>query len=399
MYAGEDRAAHDTVPDIEFLDLRDRRDGGDVPVGQAVAGVDGEAERPRMSRGGAKLIQGRRIVGPVVGVATGVEFHRGDPERRGLVEHPVVRVEEETDPGAGVHEPCNGVAQGGAVRGEIQSPFGGHLLPAFRYQRGLKRPDGHDGVEDVGSRRQFQVEHGPDGGPEGWDIGVLDVAPILPQVGGDPIRAAPFTEGRRAHGVGFVGAPRLAQRRDVINVHVQANGLHWQGSTADICSRCAHTDLKDTLMRSGIVLLVGLAGACGGAQASGPPGVPAPAPTAAAAVTDFMQAVADSNLTAMADLWGTERGSALQTGQPRDYQRRVIIMQSYLRGGTGRIVSEVDTPEGRKLITLELSRGRGCTKLVPFTVIRQGKRWLISAIELDAAGVPGKPCGVVPTKP
>lgn len=152
-------------------------------------------------------------------------------------------------------------------------------------------------------------------------------------------------------------------------------------------------------MRSGIVLLVGLAGACGGAQASGPPGVPAPAPTAAAAVTDFMQAVADSNLTAMADLWGTERGSALQTGQPRDYQRRVIIMQSYLRGGTGRIVSEVDTPEGRKLITLELSRGRGCTKLVPFTVIRQGKRWLISAIELDAAGVPGKPCGVVPTKP
>ena len=47
--------------------------------------------------------------------------------------------------------------------------------------------------------------------------------------------------------------------------------------------------------------------ACGGA--GGAPEVK-PANTASAAVQDFMKAVADSNLAAMAGLWGTRQGPA-----------------------------------------------------------------------------------------
>jgi hypothetical protein len=79
--------------------------------------------------------------------------------------------------------------------------------------------------------------------------------------------------------------------------------------------------------RTTFVLLLALA-ACGGGP--GPTASAGPAPTPEQAVRSFMQAAADSNLTRMAQLWGTRAGSAAKTGQPPDYQRRIAIMQFYL---------------------------------------------------------------------
>lgn len=130
--------------------------------------------------------------------------------------------------------------------------------------------------------------------------------------------------------------------------------------------------------------------ACGGGA-----GAPAaqPASSAADAVRSFMQAVADSNIDRMASLWGTANGPASKTKQPPDYQRRVAIMQAYLRNQSFRITSDVPQPdESRRALQVEIKRDT-CTWSVPFVAIKSANgAWLVTQVDLAAAGNPARPC-------
>ncbi|MDZ4673393.1 MAG: hypothetical protein SGI84_03000 [Gemmatimonadota bacterium] len=139
-----------------------------------------------------------------------------------------------------------------------------------------------------------------------------------------------------------------------------------------------------------------LAAACGGSRPmpAGDAGTPVASPTEV--VTEFMQSVADSNLTRMGQLWGTARGSAAVTGEPARWREQVVVMQLYLRGGTSRVTGNVAGmgAADRRDITLELVRG-GCTKQIPFTVLRlAGGGWLVTNVDISRAGNPARPCGV-----
>jgi len=115
----------------------------------------------------------------------------------------------------------------------------------------------------------------------------------------------------------------------------------------------------------------------------------------------FMRAVADSNLTQMAELWGTSKGSAAATGQPADFLQRIAVMQLYLRGATTKVLGNGPVPGSgdRRQVMLELTRG-GCVKQVPFTMVRtKDGAWLVNAVDLNAAGNPAKPCEGVPPEP
>ena len=129
-------------------------------------------------------------------------------------------------------------------------------------------------------------------------------------------------------------------------------------------------------------------------QQVGPSGAPA------AIAAAFMQAVADSNLTQMGELWGTARGPAASTNRPPDWAQRVAVMHAYLKGGTAKVVGEGDpstATQDRRQILVELSRS-GCVKTVPFTLIRtKTGSWLVNAVDLNAAGTPGKPCAEKPS--
>lgn len=120
--------------------------------------------------------------------------------------------------------------------------------------------------------------------------------------------------------------------------------------------------------------------------------VSAAAPTAVTVA--FMQAVADSNLPQMGELWGTAKGSASSTNTPSNWVQRVGVIQAYLRGGTSRVLGEniAGAKEGRREIMVEITRGT-CVKTVPFTLVltKQGA-WVVNAIDLNAAGVPGRAC-------
>ncbi len=116
------------------------------------------------------------------------------------------------------------------------------------------------------------------------------------------------------------------------------------------------------------------------------------APSAVASA--FLRAVADSNLSQMGDLWGSANGSAMATNSPDNWLQRVAVMHAYLKGGTAKVVGEnPGLAKGqRRVLLVELARD-GCVKSVPFTMIRtkQGS-WLVNAIDLNAAGVPGRSC-------
>jgi hypothetical protein len=127
--------------------------------------------------------------------------------------------------------------------------------------------------------------------------------------------------------------------------------------------------------------------ACGGRTAT-----VEPAKSAAAAVQGFMQAVADSNLSKMAGLWGTTNGSAAKTGQPQDWERRIAIMQAYLKSDSYRLTSDVGETEARRVLQVQIKR-QACTWSVPFVTVKTGDgSWLVNQVDLTQAGNPARPC-------
>jgi hypothetical protein len=130
--------------------------------------------------------------------------------------------------------------------------------------------------------------------------------------------------------------------------------------------------------------------ACGGGSA---PSTVAPTTSARGAVDRFMQAVADSNLTQMASLWGTAAGPAAKTKQPADWERRVAIMQAYLQNESHRVVSAAPAgSDARQAVQVEIRR-QLCTWVVPFTTIKLADgSWIVNQVDLTAAGNPAQPC-------
>jgi hypothetical protein len=105
-----------------------------------------------------------------------------------------------------------------------------------------------------------------------------------------------------------------------------------------------------------------------------------------------MKAVADSNLFQMASLWGTSSGPASKTRQPPDYDRRVAVMQAYLRNDSYRIASDVPESPSRRVVQVEIKR-QTCSWSVPFVTIKMGDgSWLVNQVDLAAAGNPARPC-------
>lgn len=142
------------------------------------------------------------------------------------------------------------------------------------------------------------------------------------------------------------------------------------------------------------VLLAGLAAlACGGGTsiAGGPV---EPAGSASQAMTTFMRAAADSNLARMAELWGSADGPAARTGQPPEWEKRVIIMQTYLRGDSSRVVTDVPVSgsDSQRRVIVALYRS-GCVKQIPAIVTRaKSGGWLVENVDIAAAGNPARPC-------
>src|SRR5690606_19567782 len=98
-----------------------------------------------------------------------------------------------------------------------------HLLATLRDERGRLQRQRDREVHDLVVDGQLEVHAGPGRLDQEPHVPVLDVAPILAQMNGDPVRAAELRQDRGPHRVRLVRPPRLANRCHVIDVDVESH--------------------------------------------------------------------------------------------------------------------------------------------------------------------------------
>jgi len=140
----------------------------------------------------------------------------------------------------------------------------------------------------------------------------------------------------------------------------------------------------------GVLLLA----ACGGSSRALAPESPE------AAVRGFMNAVRTGSLAAMGDLWGSARGPAGRYMPAQELEQRLIVMRTYLAHEQFEVLPpsvEAQRLADQRVIEVRLQR-KGCTPVVPFTMVRYGDGWLIERVDLAAAGNPERRCGQPPPR-
>lgn len=142
--------------------------------------------------------------------------------------------------------------------------------------------------------------------------------------------------------------------------------------------------------RKAVLALLPLLAACGGRGATT---VPVPAEPEAA-IRVFMEAVRGNDLETMSNLWGGSRGPAVNRMDRQELRQRLTVIQVYLDHESYEIL-----PPGLGGVTIGKTREfsvrisrKGCRPSVPFTLVQYREGWLISEIDLAAAGNPARSC-------
>src|ERR1043166_966084 len=186
--ADENRAADYGVADVHRAHLRDRRHRPDIRHREAVAGIDGEANRVSAAGRFAQRLERRRVVGEVR-VATGVQLDHRRAEVAGAVHGVDRRIDEQADENAGVGQALDAATELARGRAKIQAAFGGDLLSLFRHEGRLARLQPERDADHLVGAGHLEVENTLDLTRQPLDVGVLDVPAIFAEVGRDPIRA------------------------------------------------------------------------------------------------------------------------------------------------------------------------------------------------------------------
>ncbi len=127
-----------------------------------------------------------------------------------------------------------------------------------------------------------------------------------------------------------------------------------------------------------------------------------PQPTSPeAAVHQFMAAVNQRDLPVMGELWGTDRrGPASVWMRPEELEQRLTVMAVYLGHDEYEVLPRAFEPlptVKQREVQVRLTRS-GCEHTVPFTLVPYGNGWLISSIDIAAAGNPARTCENAPGK-
>lgn len=387
--AREDRSRDDAVPDVQLLDLGNRGDGGDVLVGEAVPGMHREAERPRELGGVGERPQRSPVAAEGVGIRTRVQLDGRHVEIASPLDGVARGIDEQADANAGLPEAGDRRAQPASGPGETQSALGGHLLPSLRHERGLMRRDVDGDGDDVRRCGQLEVEYGPCNLGEELHVAILHVTAVLAQVERDAVGAGELAQGGGPDGVRLVGASRLTDGGDVIDVDVEPHGFLPCDAFG---GRRRAPEAHLTRLLAGLIIVAALAG-CGGRSAA--PAAPSDPTTT---LSEFLDAVKGNDLAAMARLFGTVDGPAAATTDDSEALRKtLVVIQRYLAHDSYRVVGPTDpSPTGRGTrlaFTVEITRPTRCVVSLPIELVRaRDGNWLVLNVNLDQAGNPARPC-------
>ena len=112
--------------------------------------------------------------------------------------------------------------------------------------------------------------------------------------------------------------------------------------------------------------------------------------TPPAAVQEFIRALADSNLTRMAELFGNDKGPVSKS-KPQGYEKKIVVMQIVLHGIKATTLGDVPGKKGMRTITTQLTN-HGCKVTIPVDVVKAPEGWLVWDFDLTAAEEVNKPC-------
>ncbi len=376
------------MPDVEFLYLGNLGDRAEVSRREAVAGVYGKLELGGERGGFAQSPERRRITG-VVGEVAGVKLYRVGTDLPGHANGRFVRTDEQTCPDAGLPQRGNGALDSRRVLHNVEPSLRGDFLASLRDESYLIRTAGDCNRDHLVGAGEFQVEIGPDGGPQNSHVGVLDVAAVFPEVCGDPVHADFLADKGGFDGVGLVSTSRLPERRDVVDVHIKA------------LVACSHIRPEYNFFPMKKLLLAFVVVGALACHTAAPPSTSTVdntpgAKTSTAAVERFFAAVHAQDLQAMSLVWGTSKGSARDNMERAQLEKREVILQCYFNYDTFRVLGESPTSEIRRMVRVELQRdGRTRTPTV-YTVLGPNGRWYVE--NLDIAAVKDF-CGMAPPAP
>ena len=104
---------------------------------------------------------------------------------------------------------------------DVKPTFGGDLLPTFRNQRHHVGPDTQRNSEHLSRRRHLKIEAGTNGLTQQFDVPILDMATVFPQMHRDAV--SPAELGKHGHGnrIGFNRSARLTHIGDVIDIDAE----------------------------------------------------------------------------------------------------------------------------------------------------------------------------------
>ena len=155
------------------------------------------------------------------GIFAGVQLDDGRAERGGAVNDFGRRLDEQRHKNAGLGQRRADFADSAGVRGHIQPALGRQFLALLRHQAAVVGPDIERDGEHLARRRHLQVQVGRDLFARGMDIGVLNMAAVFAQVHRHTVGAGAFDGLDGAAKIGVRRAPRLAQRRHMVNVDAE----------------------------------------------------------------------------------------------------------------------------------------------------------------------------------
>ena len=211
------------MADVQRDDLGDRRHRPHGVEGEAVAGVDLEAERRARPRG---LRKPRQLLGPprAGGVAVGarVKLHGRGADGAGRLDLLPFRIDEEGDADSGLAERGDEGLERPRGGGDVEPALGGELPALLGNEAHRVRPDAERDRAHLVRDGHLQVEGDVEVARQALHVLVADVAPVLAQMHGDSVRPRLGGEPRGAQRVGIGSAPRVAQRCDVVDVDAQA---------------------------------------------------------------------------------------------------------------------------------------------------------------------------------
>ena len=196
-----------------------------------------------------------------------------------------------------------------------------------------------------------------------------------------PLGPRILTEEGRRDGIGFVGAPRLAQRRDMVDVYIKTLVSCWHCHTSLGSPTTTAEFSVNRLQVSMIALAVSATGACGGSGSSHGQLTGAAAPRLA--VEQFMAAARAQDLQAFSAIWGSEKGAARDV-VPRDQlEKRELTMMCYLTHDKFDIGAEVTPKPTEHDFQVELTRG-SVSKETKVTVVQgPSERWYVLDVQLE----------------